>query len=432
MSRLRPVAIPLFLVLAATIVSCSQPDQTKRAADSTAAKAAAEPGVTFVQGFSGSIFADSLGIARHVAVAPNGDVYINTWRSPYDTARRMPPGGFVVALRDTNGDGRADLIRRFGQTSEEGGRGGTGIAVYRGAVYAEAGPTILRFRLTTGELVPEDEPDTIVTGLRTEGSHPMHPFAIDSNGNLLVNSGSKSNSCQVKEREVESPGRRPCDDLTTSAGIWRFDANRTDQRFTPGARYATGIRNADGLAVTAEGQLYVTQHGRDQLGANWPKLYDWKQSAELPAEELIRVERGGDYGWPYCYYDPNLESLVLAPEYGGDGKKIGDCAKKGQPAAVYPAHWAPNALAIGKDGAFIAFHGSWNRAPEPQQGYNVVFQPFTNGKPSGEYQIIADGFAGARKEPGLAAHRPAGVAVAPDGALYITDDAGGRVWRVVR
>ena len=123
---------------------------------------------------------------------------------------------------------------------------------------------------------------------------------------------------------------------------------------------------------------------------------------------------------------------MLAPEYGGDGKKVGECAKKGQPAAAYPGHWAPNGLAFAKDGAFIAFHGSWNRSPEPQQGYNVVFQPFVDGKPKGEYQIIADGFAGARKEPGLAAHRPAGIAVGPDGALYITDDSGGRVWRVVR
>jgi glucose/arabinose dehydrogenase len=431
-----PLPAAFLAVLAAALVSCDRSGSAKGAPDSSAVtvsdEAASGAGVTFAQGFRGSVFADSLGMARHVAVAPNGDVYINTWRSPYDTARRIPPGGFIVALRDTNRDGRADVIRRFGQTSEEGGRGGTGIAVYKGAVYAEAGPDILRYRLTPGELVPEGAPDTIVTGLPTKGSHPMHPFAIDSQGSLFVNSGSKSNSCQVKDRERESPGRRPCDDLATSAGIWRFDADRTKQRFTAASRYATGIRNADGLAVSGDGQLYATQHGRDQLAENWPRLYDWKQSAELPAEELIRVERGGDYGWPYCYYDPNLQRRVLAPEYGGDGKQVGECAKKGAPVAVYPAHWAPNALALSDNGAFIAFHGSWNRAPEPQQGYNVVFQPFAGGKPSGDYQIVADGFAGARKEPGLAAHRPAGVAVAPDGALYITDDAGGRVWRVVR
>jgi glucose/arabinose dehydrogenase len=130
---------------------------------------------------------------------------------------------------------------------------------------------------------------------------------------------------------------------------------------------------------------------------------------------------------------------VLAPEYGGDGKKVGECAQKKGPVAVFPAHWAPNALAFYtgsmfpttyRGGAFIAFHGSWNRAPEPQDGYNVVFQPMADGRASGPYQVFADGFAGPRKEPGLAAHRPAGVAVGPDGALYISDDQAGTVWRV--
>jgi glucose/arabinose dehydrogenase len=151
------------------------------------------------------------------------------------------------------------------------------------------------------------------------------------------------------------------------------------------------------------------------------------------------VEQGGEYGWPYCYYDPTQNRLVLAPEYGGDGKKVGECAQKKGPVAAFPAHWAPNALvfytgtmfpASYRGGAFIAFHGSWNRAPEPQDGYNVVFQPMANGQASGPYQIFADGFAGPRKEPGLAAHRPAGLAVGPDGALYITDDQAGTVWRV--
>lgn len=107
--------------------------------------------------------------------------------------------------------------------------------------------------------------------------------------------------------------------------------------------------------------------------------------------------------------------------------------------AAFPAHWAPNALAFYtgtmfpqqyRGGAFIAFHGSWNRAPEPQAGYNVVFQPMAQGKASGSYQVFADGFAGDRKEPGLADHRPAGLAVGPDGALYISDDQRGTVWRV--
>jgi glucose/arabinose dehydrogenase len=437
MKRLAPLALAL-------AAGCGGSGRETGAGVDTAASAApgavpAAGGVTFPDGFTGTVFADSLGAVRHAATAPNGDLYLNTWRSPYDTTRQAPPGGFVVALRDSNGDGKADIIRRFGPTSESGSKGGTGIAFYRGAVYVEADSSILRYRLAGDELAPTGAPDTIVTGLTTEGGHPMHPIAIDSSGNLFVNLGSDTNACQVKDRTPESRGQQPCRELAVRAGIWRFSAERTGQRFTPRARYATGIRNADGLAADAGGAFYATQHGRDQLAENWPKLFDWKQSARLPAEELLRVEEGGDYGWPYCYYDPERRARVLAPEYGGDGKEVGECARKGEPAAVFPAHWAPNALAFYtgtafpekyRGGAFIAFHGSWNRAPEPQEGYNVVFQPMTAGKASGDFEVFADGFAGDRKQPGSARHRPAGLAVSPDGALYITDDQRGTVWRV--
>jgi mono/diheme cytochrome c family protein len=152
------------------------------------------------------------------------------------------------------------------------------------------------------------------------------------------------------------------------------------------------------------------------------------------------LEYGADYGWPECYYDRFQQKLVLAPEYGGDGgKSIGVCAEKTAPVAALPAHWAPNDMLIyaGKafptsyqGGAFVAFHGSWNRAPEPQAGYNVVFQPLKDGKASGNFVVFADGFAGAVKQPGQAAFRPTGLAMGPDGALYISDDVHGRIWRV--
>jgi glucose/arabinose dehydrogenase len=199
------------------------------------------------------------------------------------------------------------------------------------------------------------------------------------------------------------------------------------------------------LAFDASGELYSTQHGRDQLYDNWPKLYTPDQGQNLPAEELLKIEKGGDYGWPYCYFDGTQQKLVLAPEYGGDGKAVGECASKKGPVAFFGAHWAPNGAtfynanafpAHYRGGVFIAFHGSWNRAPGPQQGYDVVFVPFAGGNPVGpsKFEVFASGFPGVQLGPETndkAAHRPAGVAVGPDGALYIADDKGGRIWKVV-
>jgi glucose/arabinose dehydrogenase len=160
---------------------------------------------------------------------------------------------------------------------------------------------------------------------------------------------------------------------------------------------------------------------------------------ELPAEEFFRIHKGDDFGWPYCYYDPFQKSKVQAPEYGGDGKKTTGCDTKKKPIYAFPAHWAPNGLlfytgdqfpAKYKNGAFIAFHGSWNRAPAPQAGYCVVFLPFKDGMPSGDYEIFADGFAGEKKTPGDANYRPCGLAQGPDGSLYISEDQHGRIWKV--
>jgi glucose/arabinose dehydrogenase len=396
-------------------------------------------GITLPPGFCATVFADHIGHARHLVVAPNGAVYVNTWSGRYYRNDRPPSGGFLVALQDTKGDGHADVVTRFGPGTESGNAGGTGIALYNGMLYAETNDKIVRYPLPAGTIVPTGKPDVIVSGLPLTGDHPMHPFQIDAKGEIFVDLGSATNSCQVANRMSKSPGRQPCTELETRAGTWRYDANRTGQRFSPAERFATGLRNGEGFAFDAAGRIFATQHGRDQLRENWPKFYTPEQGANEPAEELVQLERGADYGWPECYFDYSQNKLTLAPEYGGDGKTVGVCAQKRPPIAAFPAHWAPNDLAIYdgsqfpaayRRGAFIAFHGSWNRAPFPQGGYNVVFQPLADGKPAGHFVVFADGFAGAVKEPGEAAHRPSGLAVGPDGALYISEDHAGRIWRV--
>jgi glucose/arabinose dehydrogenase/cytochrome c5 len=408
-------------------------------AKASAACAPDNGGLSLPPGFCATIFADQVGHVRHLAVAPNGVVFANTWSGPYYGKSQPKDGGFILALRDEDGDGKADSVQRFGATVADGAAGGTGIAVHGGAVYAEEKDKILRYRLPATGIVPTGAPVVILSGLPLNGDHPMHSFVIDPKGALYVNLGSATNACQAKNRVAGEPGQDPCTELETHAGTWRYEAGKTGQTFSPAERFATGIRNGAALAIDGEA-VYAMQHGRDQLFENWPKLYTQEQSANLPAEVLLKLERGGDYGWPMCYYDDVQHKLVLAPEYGGDGgRAVGVCAGKKLPVAAFPAHWAPNALAFYhgnqfpaayRGGAFIAFHGSWNRAPSPQGGYNVVFQPLAGGKPAGAYVVFADGFAGAYKNPGQAEHRPSGLAVAPDGALFIGDDAGGRIWRV--
>jgi glucose/arabinose dehydrogenase len=419
--------ISIFLSVAALVpaISAAQAPRQARAAEPRCAPD--NGGITLTPGFCASIFADSLPGPRHLTVAANGDVFVSL------QGGRGGSGG-VIGLRDTDGDGRADVRERFGEfrASE--------VALFDGHLYTENTRAIFRFPLPAGALKPSGAADTVVRDL-PGGGHAAKTFVIDRDGSLYVNVGSRTNSCQESDRRNESPGVDPCTELETRAGIWKFDARRSGQTQATGERFATGIRNGVAIALDpAENTLYVMQHGRDQLAQNWPKLYDDRQGAESPAEEMFHVTRGSDFGWPYCYYDTEKKAKLLAPEYGGDRKTIGRCAQKQGSVAQFPGHWAPNGLlfytgsmfpAKYRQGAFIAFHGSWNRAPLPQAGYKVVFQPMRNGRAAGNFEMFADDFASNLSQQRSSGNRrPVGLAQGPDGALYITDDVLGRVWKV--
>ena len=438
---LAPAVVALAAICAVSLLApAHKPSNTAAEAKSQACPND-DTGLTLPPGFCATIFAEGIGHARHMVASPSGVFYVNTWSGRYYGNDTPHAGGFLVALQDQSGAGKADVNERFGETVQSGGKGGTGIGIYKGSLYAEINDRIVRYSLSDEAIVPSGPAETIVSGLPLGGDHPMHPFIIDGKGSMYVDVASATNACQMKNRTPHSPGADPCTELETRGGVWLYDANKTNQTFSPADRFATGIRNAEGFAIDASGRVFATQHGRDQLYTNWPELYKPDQEATLPAEEVLLLKQGGDYGWPECYYDPFVQKLVLAPEYGGDGgMKIGVCAGKTGPAAVFPAHWAPNAMVLYdktqfperyRGGVFIAFHGSWNRAPYAQGGYNVVYQPLDGDHASGQCEIFADGFAGAVKSPAKAEHRPSGLAVGPDGSLYVSDDIRGRIYKIV-
>lgn len=440
---LNETRLPIIMAVGALLAGCSGSDQTESSAVTAKPVCAdsAASGLTLPAGFCATIFADNIGHARHLVVSPGNVVYVNTWSGSYYPANDvLPEGGFVVALNDEQGTGKANVIQRFGETIHSGGAGGTGIALQNDSLYVEIDDRIVRYSLA-GQMLPQGAPETIVSGFHNRDQHPMHPFFFGEDKFLYVAIGSATNACQPKNRIPRIAGASPCKELETRAGIWRYDPNRANQTFSAAERYATGIRNSEAFAVDTQGKrTFVTQHGRDELHTLWPNLYKPEQEATLPSEELLVLQKDGDYGWPECYYDPAIKSLVLAPEYGGDGKTVGKCASKIGPFQAYPAHWAPMGMAFYdrkefpaayRNGLFIAFHGSWNRAPFAQQGYNIVFQSLEGGQESGRCEIFADGFAGPVRNPEKAIHRPTGLAIGPDGALYVSDDVKGRIYKIV-
>jgi glucose/arabinose dehydrogenase len=396
-----------------------------------AAPPACDPGnggITLPQGFCALVAATDLGTARHLAVAPNGDVYVSL-----QTGRNSKGG--VVALRDTKGDGHFDTKEAFGSGST------TGIALRNGYLYLAHPASVERYKMTAGQLVPTGGPETIVADIPLQREHEDKGIAFDGKGGMYINFGAPSNACQPQDRRPKVAGDDPCPLLDKFGGVWKFDENKVGQKQEDGVKFATGMRQMPAITWN-DGALWIVMNSRDQLDTLWPGQFTAQENAERPAEPMYRVAAAGaNFGWPYCFFDYGQQKLLLNPEYGGDGKTQGRCTQFSLPAASFPAHWAPVDVtfytgsqfpAQYKNGAFIAFHGSWNRSPMPQDGYNVTFQPFSGGKPSGKFEIFANGFAQTAelRNSNAAVARADGVAQTPDGSLYIADSQKGKIWRV--
>jgi len=394
-------------------------------------------GLYLPDNFEALVVADSTGRARHLAVRDNGDIYVKL-RSP------KPKG--ILVIRDTNQDGKADSIKTFGDYNDTGSYG-TAMRIYKGYLYFSTAGEVYRIKLTPGQLIPEGKVEAIVIDDYKHDKHGYEhiakPIAFDDKGNLYVAFGAPGDVCQVMNRVPGYPGEDPCSQLEEHGGIWKFDANKIGQTQKDGSRYATGIRSIVAMDWnSADNTLYVVVHGRDDLNARNPNLFSRWQSAVFPSEEFLRVKEGTDGGWPYYYYDQVKQQRMLNPEYGGDGLKTGKGDQYEQPIMGFPGHWAPNDLFFYrgnqfpehyKNGAFIAFHGSTNRAPYPQAGYFVAFVPFENGSPTGKWEVFADGFAGIDPIVNVsdARHRPMGIAMGPDGSLYLSESVKGKIWRVM-
>ena len=396
-------------------------------------------------GFEALVVVDSIGHARHLAVNDNGDIYVKlTFNDKMDGA------GGTVGLRDLDDDGKADSVVYFGDYKDEGGSA-VGMTIHNGYLYTSTVRQVLRTKLTPGKLIPENKTEVMITDLDSNVTHNWHttkPVAFDNKGYMYVPFGSPSDAGQdiTQFGPVGIPGGKgldPAPELEKHAGIWRFRADKTNQTQDDGEKVASGIRSVVGMQWNPRDEnVYAVVNGIDNFHTIYPKLYSSWQAAVLPAETLIRVKEGVNYGWPYAYYDQMQKKNLLQPGYGGDGKTVGRASEFDTPVIGFPGHWAPMDVLFYngdqfperyKEGAFVAFHGSTDRSPYPQAGFIVCFIPFKNGEATGEIEVFADGFTQTDTVVNTndARFRPMGLATGPDGSLYISESNIGRIWRVM-
>jgi glucose/arabinose dehydrogenase len=352
-------------------------------------------------------FAVGLEHPRWVYVLPNGDVLVAETAAPKrpdegkslkgrvmgmamkKAGSAVPSANRITLLRDADGDGVAELRVPF----LEGLNSPFGMTLVGNDLYVANTDAVVRFRYTPGATRIET-PGEKVTDLPagTRNHHWTKTVVANADGSRLYASVGSNSNVAENGMEVEE-GR---------AAIWEIDTKSGEKRL-----YASGLRNAVGLAWE-DGRLWAAVNERDELGS------------DLVPDYLTAVVDGGFYGWPYSYYGHNVDKRVTPQRPELVGKAI-------KPDYALGSHVAPLGLAMTRDGAYVGQHGSWNR--RPQSGYNVVFIPFKDGKPSGSPVEILNGFL---SPDGEAWGRPVGVAVDAKGGLLVADDVGNSVWRLRR
>jgi glucose/arabinose dehydrogenase len=372
---------------------------------------------TAATGLDVTPFATNLQHPRWLYVLPNGDVLVAETNAPPRKERggirgwmfrrkqkqaggAVPSPNRVTLLRDTDGDGRAELRTVLLEDVQSP----FGMTLVGGTLYVALADAVVA--------VPYREGDTTITAtprrlLELPGGPINHHWtkniiASPDGRTLYIAVGSNSNAAE-SGMAVEA-GR---------AAIWSF-VPATGQH----AIYASGLRNPVGMAFEpTTGALWTTVNERDELGS------------DLVPDYMTSVRAGGFYGWPYSYFGqhvdtrvkpqrPDLVATAIVPDY----------ALGPHTASLGLAWMSGGGLGDSyREGMVVGQHGSWNR--EPRSGYKVIFVPFTNGKPSGAPIDLLTGFV---RESGDAYGRPVGVAIDRRGAILVADDVGNAVWRVAR
>lgn len=333
-------------------------------------------------GFGVGLYADEVGAVAGLAVSPSGDVFAT-----------VPRMNRILVLPDRDEDGVADRAHVYAA-------GGTlnqpyGLAFRSGWLYVGNTDGVVRYPYEYGDLEATAEPETLLP-LPGEGLNAGRALLFDDDGGLFVSVGSSCNVCRE-------------DDIRRAAIL------KVEPDGAKVVRFATGVRKGLGLALDADGKtVWFTDNERDEF------------EEDRPPDEVNRLLAGADYGWPWCFGQREPD-----PTAGGDASL---CQSTVGPVVELVAHGGAQGLTFYRaaqfperyrGGLFVALHGSWSRAIPV--GYSVVFLPFADGMPTGAVEPFVTGWL--RPDTRRWAS-PADVVVAPDGALLVSDDGGGRVYRV--
>jgi glucose/arabinose dehydrogenase len=332
-------------------------------------------------GFGVSLFDAGLGSPRWIVTGPDGKLWV--------TERGA---GRVLVYEPQGGADAPQPPRVFAAGLNQP----HGIDFYGGYVYIAETTRVLRIRNDNGQAA--GAPEVVIKGLPGDGGHSTRTLLFTPDNKLLVSIGSSCNVCR------EADERR--------AAVMIYDPDGSNGRL-----YATGLRNAVGLALDpSTRQVWFTSNGRDSLGN------------DVPPETIGTLRDGAFYGWPDCY-----GNKVVDTNFGGDAARCGQMTVAEVQAQ---AHSAPLGLSVlpaqgwpapYAGSLIVAFHGSWDRTPPT--GYKLVWVPLVNGQVSGEESDFVTGFQQAN---GTVWGRPVAVAVGSDGALYVTDDKAGAIYRIFR